>query len=166
MSSKPFLPSYVWVGLFCLYSLPIQASQDLCMLCEDGLSGLYYPNAVIKSDGTTCTSMALTMAMGYEAGSDECYKNTEAWRQICCGDEEPIDVEITKEFDRYPDIDSIETIGPYEKCDLCRDGDYPSSESMVIHFLYIGAGTCPQYWKAGQQGMIPNHLCDPVQFFS
>ena len=168
MSAKSSL-SLLFLWSISSYSplLLVTASQgNLCLLCQDGLSSLHFPNAVIKSDGTTCTGMALSMATNFGKYSDSCNQHIQAWRQICCGDEEPVDVEITEVLDRYPDIDSIETIGPYNKCDLCRDGDYPSSESMVIHMLYVGAGTCPQYWKAGQQGLIPNHLCDPLQYFA
>lgn len=146
--------------------LNISRVNAVCMLCEDGVDGLQFPYAVVKSDGTTCSQMAIDFATDYEEGSSTCSKKIQAWRQICCGDDEPIDVEVTDVFDEYPDIDSIETVGPYEKCNICRDGDYPSASSMVITMLYIGSGSCPQYWKAGQQGLIPDHLCDPLQFFA
>jgi len=164
--SSPF--HYRIAFLFVLLcSLPAKnaARQDLCLLCEDGNAGLKYPNAVIKSDGTTCAGMAVNTAVYFVEDSEECIEHLQAWRPICCGDDQPLDVEITDVFDTYPDIDDIETTGQFSKCDLCRDGDYPSSESMVINMLYVGEGSCPQYWKAGQQGMIPNHLCAPLQYF-
>jgi hypothetical protein len=37
---------------------------------------------------------------------------------------------------------------------------------MVINFLYIGVGSCTQYFDNGMNGGIPRHLCDPVQFFA
>ena len=151
----------VVAGLF-----QISSTSAVCMLCEDGVGGLQYPYAVVKSDGSTCSKMALDLAVDYSEGSSTCIQQIQAWRQICCGDERPIDVEVTDVFDDYPDIDSIETIGPYPNCDVCRHGDYPSTSSMVITMLYIGSGSCPQYWKAGQQGLIPTHLCDPLQYFA
>jgi len=144
-------------------------SNSLCLLCENGVAGLQYPYAVIQHDGTTCVELAMDLATSdYPSDSEGCIQNLQGWRQICCGDDRPIDVEITEPrvFDQYPDIDSIETIGPYQTCDLCRDGDYPSVSSMVLTMLYIGSGTCPQYWKAGQQGLIPTHLCDPLRYFA
>lgn len=140
--------------------------EAICMLCEEGVYGLKYPDAVIKSDGTTCTNMAVDVAVDYEEGSTQCTQHIKAWREICCGDTRPIDVEITDVFDEYPDIDSIQTVGPYQKCDVCRDGDYPSTTSMVITMLYVGSGSCAQYWKVGQQGLIPDYLCDPLQYFA
>ncbi|CAB9498495.1 expressed unknown protein [Seminavis robusta] len=138
----------------------------VCLLCEDGVDGLKYPFAVIKSDGTSCTKLAVSVAVDYEEGSSQCTKQIQAWREICCGDKQPIDVDITDVFDEYPDIDSIQQVGPYEKCNVCRDGDYPSTTSMVLTMLYIGSGSCAQYWKVGQQGLIPDHLCDPLQYFA
>lgn len=149
-----------------LFLQNISSANAVCMLCEDGVAGLQFPYAVVKSDGTTCTELAIDFAMDYTEGSGSCIENIQAWRQICCGDEQPIDVDVTDVFDNYPDIDSIETIGEYGKCDVCRDGDYPSASSMVINLLYVGQASCPQYWKAGQQGLIPNHLCAPLQYFA
>jgi len=146
--------------------LQISSISAVCNLCQNGVEGLHYPYAVVKSDGSTCTQLALDLALGYAEGTTTCNQQIQAWRPICCGDNEPIDVEVTEVFDQYPDIDSIETIGPYEKCNVCRDGDYPSASSMVITMLYVGTGSCPQYWKAGQQGLIPTHLCDPLQYFA
>jgi hypothetical protein len=56
--------------------------------------------------------------------------------------------------------------GPYKKCDICHGGGYPSVRSMVINMLYLGVGTCPQYYEWGQRGWIQDRLCQPLQYFA
>lgn len=60
----------------------------------------------------------------------------------------------------------VEHVGPNPPCDLCRDGDYPYETSMVLNFLYLGAGSCAQYYEYGLAGKIPQHMCDTVQYFA
>lgn len=143
--------------------------SNICRLCADGLGSLKYPNAVILPNGMTCLQMALDTSMGFNRDTPACKEQIEAWRQICCGDDRPIDVNITEPMDLYwkpPNKNSIKYKGPNKKCDVCHDGKYPGAEGMVIHLLYLGAGTCPQYWQAGLEGAIPNHMCAPLQFFA
>jgi hypothetical protein len=151
----------VWLIVVCC---PNHASS-LCLLCEDGVDGLKYPFAVIKSDGTMCTNLALDVSVNYEDGSEKCMENIQAWREICCGDSRPMDVEITDVFEEYP-VNDEALVGPYDRCNVCRDGDYPSATGMVISMLYAGTGSCQQFWKVGQQGLIPTHLCDPLQYYA
>lgn len=37
---------------------------------------------------------------------------------------------------------------------------------MVINMLYIGSGSCVQFYEIGQDGLIEPHMCDPIQFFA
>jgi hypothetical protein len=37
---------------------------------------------------------------------------------------------------------------------------------MVINMLYLGAGSCRQYFERGRVGTILPHLCQALQFFS
>ena len=108
----------------------VAANQgNLCMLCADGLGSLHYPDAVIQSDGTTCTGMAIGMAQRYEKGTEQCDLHIQAWRQICCGDDEPVDVDITDVLDQEdPDGSDVAVTGEYKKCELCRNGNYPGSD--------------------------------------
>ena len=55
---------------------------------------------------------------------------------------------------------------PYNRCDLCYNGNYPGTTSMVINMLGIGVGSCKQYYAYGLQGNIPNHLCSALQYFA
>lgn len=56
--------------------------------------------------------------------------------------------------------------GPFGRCDLCLNGGFPGVTSMVINMLYVGAGSCAQYYEWGQKGWIQDHLCSPLQFFA
>lgn len=142
--------------------------NDLCMLCDGGLEGLQHPDAVIKNDGTTCTHMAMLLPMTLDAETDECLEEIETWRQTCCGDAEPEDVEVTEPTAFYvpPDPDDVVKTGPHDRCNLCKNGRYPPNEGMVLHLLYLGAATCPEWWSKGLQGDVPNHMCAPLQFFA
>lgn len=50
-------------------------------------------------------------------------------------------------------------------CDICVDGRVPRLNN-VMNFLYMGPGSCMQYWIAGRRGQIPAHMCDVVKFLS
>jgi len=56
-------------------------------------------------------------------------------------------------------------VGPFNICDICL-GKYPGDQSMVMTFLYLGSGSCIQYYRFGKEGRIPNHLCSVVQYLS
>jgi len=54
----------------------------------------------------------------------------------------------------------------YSKCNMCYSGKQPLSYSMVLNFLYLGVGTCQQYWRLGLKGGIPKHMCSVVQYYA
>ena len=56
--------------------------------------------------------------------------------------------------------------GPYPMCHLCRGGDIPGNEAMVISMLYIGSGDCLRYFESGRRGELPTHLFYALQFFA
>lgn len=53
----------------------------------------------------------------------------------------------------------------YSKCEICRNARVPRKNN-IMNFLYIGQGTCMQYWLAGQRARLPTHMCNVVQFYS
>lgn len=53
----------------------------------------------------------------------------------------------------------------YSKCDICRNRAVPRVNN-IMNFLYLKAGSCIQYWMAGQNGQIPTHMCNVVQYYS
>lgn len=141
---------------------PIQVSAgDLCNICKDA-ADVAWPYAVLKNDGTTCSQMAVNMAL-LEPDSEDCAQLIYFWRETCCGPNEPINVPVAPT--PAPVVSGIGS-GPNPICHICRDGDFPGSTTMVINMLYIGAGDCEQFYNYGLQGEIPGHLCDPLQYFA
>ncbi|CAB9503751.1 expressed unknown protein [Seminavis robusta] len=53
-------------------------------------------------------------------------------------------------------------------CNICWNGKFPGDTAMVIAMLDIGVGAapCDYFYKIGQDGLIPKHLCDPLQHFA
>ncbi len=85
---------------------------------------------------------------------DFCTRVRNKFQLQCCGER------------ILPPAKTIQYIGPYKSCDICNGKGIPLKRSMVMHFLYLGVGTCPQYYEFGLQGKIPNHLCSVVQYYS
>ena len=136
--------------------------DSLCLVCEGGVSGIRWPHAVLKPDGTTCVDIALELATNFLPGSYECEAEIAKYREPCCGDEEPADVEFVETLP--PAYNG--PMGDYPVCDICRDGDYPGVTSMVISVLYMGSGSCKQFWEYGQRGLIKTYMCDAIQYFA
>lgn len=53
----------------------------------------------------------------------------------------------------------------YSKCEICRNHVVPRVNNIMV-YLYLKAGSCIQYWMAGQMSQIPTHMCNVVQFYS
>jgi hypothetical protein len=83
-------------------------------------------------------------------------------RGPCCGSVEPGPI---AQIPTKPPVFQGER-GPYQNCDICKTGDYPHNTAMVINMLYIGAGSCKQYYGYGRNGWIQNHLCSALQHFA
>ena len=137
------------------------SSDSLCMLCEGGVDKLLWPLSVIESDGTTCTGKALDMALKYRSGTGGCNAQIGKFRETCCSGVPPKQVDVVPS----PDPTDVKVIGRHPVCPVCRGGDYPSETSMVLSVLYLGSGSCAQFDKAGRQGLISAHMCDPLQYF-
>lgn len=130
------------------------------MLCEEGIDQILWPITIIESDGTTCSSKALRMAVDMKPNTDECNQEIDEWRSACCGRTPPKAVDLN-----LAPAGIVRKLGPNSRCGVCHNGDKPSRNN-VLSVLYIGAGSCKQFEMAGQQGLIPDYLCDPIQFFS
>ena len=102
------------------------------------------------------------MASQHKVGSSECQESIENFREMCCGENEPN--EVSQVPTKPPTYNG--PTGNYQKCDICRDGDYPGNTAMVINMLYIGYGSCAQFYDYGQAGLIQDHLCQALQFFA
>lgn len=146
----------------CVLSVCIVGTNSLCMLCEDGVAGIKWHFHKVNSGGTTCVQQAINMASKVGAGTGECQDLIEEYREMCCGDDKPD--KVVQVPTKPPTYNG--PTGNYRTCDICRDGDYPGNKAMVINMLYLGVGSCAQYYDYGHAGLIPNHLCHPLQFFA
>jgi hypothetical protein len=97
-----------------------------------------------------------------DENSAACRSEISNYRDRCCGSREPGPI---AQIPTRPPVFQGER-GPYQNCNLCWTGDYPYNTAMVINMLYIGVGSCPQYYGYGQNGWIQNHLCSALQHFA
>lgn len=144
---------------FILLATPILSNAAKCHICgTKGNAGLKYPSGYLESVKSTCAAHAVKV---FSTKNVDCDKETKKAAKCCDGS-------ILQPLPPSPQpiIPNIPKTGSQPICHLCRDGSLPTDKHHVIHMLYIGAGTCEQYWKAGRQGLIPAHLCDPLKFFA
>jgi hypothetical protein len=146
---------------FLLVPLLIALVQAQCRLCVGGLGGLKNPNLKIDERGGTCATLSLVL-YSLEASSTECSSNIQKYRYDCCMNASPVDV---AQVQRPRPVYSGKR-GPYKSCQLCYNGGYPRNTAMVINMLYIGPGSCAQYYLMAEGGFIPNHLCQTLQYFA
>jgi hypothetical protein len=158
--------------LFLVVVLLIQTirpvASAVCHICgEAGNDLLAFPNVVLEGVGKTCADISIQVASAVPFGSADCASQQGLYYARCCTPGvRPAGGDIATGTAVAQQIPAVSYVGPNPVCNVCRDGDFPYATSMVINFLYIGVGTCTQYWMMGQQGLIPTHMCSPVQFFS
>lgn len=148
-------------NIIILSLLCTSVQSTLCHIC--GLNGNedLSPYKVLPGETNNCARIAVNVAMSTR-DEEMCKASQVKWKDCCTKETTPTPSPVLP-----PQIiPSVRYTGPYQRCNICRDKDFPSETSMVVNFLYIGPGTCIQYWKIGQAGKIPNHLCSVVQHFS
>lgn len=131
-----------------------------CSLCGDaGMDSLFHPNDFVDPYGKRCAQLAVELSRVMDPGV--CIRWIKSSRVRCCtrGGHPPITQEPIAP-QKY-DVD-----GPYNRCPICVGGGAPSAVGMVINVLYMGPGTCNQYYEWGQRGWIKNHLCSAIQYFA
>lgn len=52
------------------------------------------------------------------------------------------------------------------QCQLCANGQYPTKTTVAIEMLYVGKGSCVQFYLWGRNGEIPDRHCQTLQFFA
>lgn len=50
-------------------------------------------------------------------------------------------------------------------CQICRNNRIPRKNN-IMNFLYIGTGTCMDYWINGQMSRLPTHMCSVIQYYA
>ena len=151
---------------FALHMLLLGVAGAQCSLCDSGSGGqgvdaLVNPSTLVDSKGKTCAQLMIEL-FSSASDSPKCREGVSRGYARCCTvNSLPQIVQ-----DPPPAPPQFTISGPFKKCDLCVGGSYPSVTSMVINMLYVGPGTCPQYYEWGQRGWIQDHLCKALQFFA
>jgi hypothetical protein len=149
--------------LVCFFPTATEGARA-CHICGSGGNSLMkYPKIVLKGVGKTCSRIAIDIAKTYKAGTGKCSTAQKRWFGRCCSGRRP---NGNAQVASRPVKPSVRYVGPNKRCAICRDGDYPYKTSMVINMLYIGEGSCAQYYKYGMEGRIQNHLCQSLQYFA
>jgi hypothetical protein len=143
------------------------SAKNECHICGDaGNSGIDFPTVILKGEGRTCIDIALDIAKNYPpAGEDECITAQDNYWHKCCSGVKP-DGHTPPPGLPPQRIPPVRYVGPNDECKICWGGDYPYKTSMVINMLYIGVGSCAQYYKWGMEGRIQNEMCQSLQYFA
>lgn len=70
----------------------------------------------------------------------------------------------TLKNDKYPfgpNRDKVTT----HFCQVCRNSRIPRKNN-IMNFLYLGTGTCMDYWINGQMSRLPTHMCSVIQYYA
>lgn len=135
-----------------------------CELCDFGLK---WPLQKIDAYGRTCVEQALEIYNKLDPTSLECQWEQLRYSTSCCtGDVEPPQIEQLPTLP--PVVHGYGGSGGEGVCELCWDGKFPGDSSMVIAMLDIGVGAapCDDFYYIGQEGLIPPHLCQALQYFA
>lgn len=154
--------------LLYVFALAVTATSTAyaeCSLCDlggdRGVDALLHPTTFINSKGKTCAQLMLEL-FSLDRDNARCKQDVNKNYVRCC----TVNSLAAIVQDPPPPPPQFTMTGPFKRCDLCVGGAYPSVTSMVINMLYIGAGSCPQYYEWGQKGWIQEHLCSTLQFFA
>ena len=154
------------ITLLLSYLASVAEAIEPCHICGgEGNKAIKFPHVILDGVGKTCTQISLEVALNVPIDSNDCDNMMEEWGGECCSGKRPSGRDPPTGLPPQ-DIPTVRYVGPHPVCKVCRDGDYPYEESMVINFLYIGSSSCAQYYVYGLEGRIEPHMCDPVQFFS
>jgi hypothetical protein len=130
-----------------------------CSLCDK--ESLLHPFDFVTSKGKTCAALMVEL-FHLDVVDPVCARQIAMHRKRCCHtDGDSIIVQ-----DPPPQPPQFSLDGPFKRCDLCEGGGYPSAVGMVINMLYVGPGSCAQYYQYGQRGWIQDHLCSALQYFA
>jgi hypothetical protein len=143
------------------------ADAQVCHPCGGaGNDALMFPHIVLEGVGKTCAAISIETAASAPLGSQACTDLQNTYFQRCCSGTQPAGSQVATGLAVGQSIPQVAYVGPNPPCNVCKDGDYPYATSMVMNFLYIGVGSCAQYYVMGKQGLISANMCAPVQFFA
>lgn len=147
-----------------LLFLPAVTCRRVCHICgADGNTALSFPTLVLNEFNRSCGEIAVAVATSVDVNSELCQRQSDYYASKCCNlKEKPAGKPMTISAPIAPPVDYK---GPNRVCNICRDGDYPYKTSMVVSLLYLGSGSCAQYFVYGREGRIPQYLCSAVKYF-
>lgn len=153
---------YIGFGL-----LPLTVTAVSCGLCGRksapgiGVDGLLHPVDFVNSKGKMCAQLMIEL-FKLDEQDPVCIRLRDLHYVRCCTEEGAPSILQ----DPPPPPPQFSLDGPFKRCDLCAGGSYPTATGMVINMLYVGPGSCTQYYEWGQKGWIQNHLCSALQHFA
>ena len=113
-------------------------AEDGCTICGTN-PYLYKPY---------CLDLASEINESVKGNATDCLVLKVAWTDICCKN---------ALSENLPDPDT------FPACNTCiQDGHYPWKPTQMLNVLYE-AGSCAQFWVAGQRGQLTQQLCDVHQ---
>lgn len=150
-----------------LFLLIFSEAKQGCHICgHRGNNALVHPKETCLQHGhRNCKQIAMDI-MRQDVNSSDCAKFQYKYR-LCCNNIIDLNCVEKSSFVTVdpPNPSDISYVGPYKQCNICGPGGFWTKNSHVLNMLYIGPGTCETYYIHGLKGGIPNHLCDPLQFF-
>lgn len=145
----------------------VAADQDigLCCLCDScgpALSGR--ANLAVDSQGYTCQKLIIDMAdptNSIKQGNGACRQLQGRWYDHCCNpSHKPATIAqspTASPGNNYPK-------GQYSKCDVCRDGSYPTLDKTLVAVLnYPDINTCKELYWWTRNGNFEERMCRPIQ---
>lgn len=142
--------------LFMLVSL---ATSSPCHICgQRGNTAIRQPLGMVNNK--SCAEAALASAKN-APGSQDCRRDQQVFQRCCDGS---TNLPMRANKPKPPPV--VHYKGPHPVCHLCLTGEYPATTSMVINLLYMGTGSCKDYYIAGREGRVSAVLCDPLRYFA
>lgn len=130
-----------------------------CHLCGRAGNADLNPRGVVK--GRSCAYWVMTH---YKQRNKTICQSLRSEFKACCDGSDlrrSPTVSPTK-----PPVWSIVKTGRNPICHLCIDGNFPRKPNNIINMLYIGQGSCKEYYIGGLRGDVPAFLCDPLRYFA
>ena len=146
-----------FVGFGCLALIAVVHANEICPLCE---SEDIIPKRMEfhVGGGETCLSVYLDTAE-LNPNSQKCRNQQNAYRKMCCGDDEPLPIPSAPPVYSGP-------VGNEPMCPICRTMEYPGIPTAMINARYVGVYSCAQLYDRGLNGLISWNMCPSLQDFA
>lgn len=130
-----------------------------CHICGSAGNSALNPHGVVG--GRSCATWVMTLYR--QRNETICQSNRVKFKSCCDGSN--LKGAPTNAPTRQP-VMSVFKTGPNPVCHLCVGKAFPAKPNNIINLLYIGQGSCKEYYFGGLRGDIPPFLCDPLRYFA